>query len=140
MSHSMIRRFALTATGAVGAFALATPRLLRLGATKEEARRPMPGDDEVPKAHIQGTRAVTIDAPPEEVWPWTLSSRPSARRTPSSAFRATSSGSEALDALNEQLLAFEVREANKRTDSVGDLITAEDLRINHGLSRKRGDR
>jgi hypothetical protein len=66
----MIRRLALAATGTVAAFALATPRLLRLGATKEEASRPMPGDDEVPNAHIQGTRAVTIDAPPEEVWPW----------------------------------------------------------------------
>ena len=66
----MIRRLALTTTGAVAGFALATPRLLRLGATREEAGRPMPGDDEVPHAHIQGTRAVTIDVPPEEVWPW----------------------------------------------------------------------
>jgi uncharacterized protein YndB with AHSA1/START domain len=67
----VIRRLALTTMGAaVAGFALATPRLLRLGATREEAGRPMPGDDEVPHAHIQGTRAVTIDAPPEKVWPW----------------------------------------------------------------------
>jgi hypothetical protein len=70
MSHSLIRRLALAGTAAVGAFALATPRLLRLGATKEEAHRPMPGDDEVPGAQFQGTRAVTINAPPEDVWPW----------------------------------------------------------------------
>jgi hypothetical protein len=30
----------------------------------------MPGDEIVPKASFNGTRAITIDAPPEEVWPW----------------------------------------------------------------------
>ena len=46
------------------------PRLLRWGATSEEARRRLPGDEEVPNAQIHGTRAVTIDAAPEDVWPW----------------------------------------------------------------------
>jgi hypothetical protein len=30
----------------------------------------MPGDDKVPKASFNGTRAATIDASPELVWPW----------------------------------------------------------------------
>ncbi len=30
----------------------------------------MPGDDLVPTAHYRATRAITIDAPPEAVWPW----------------------------------------------------------------------
>lgn len=30
----------------------------------------MPGDDLVPRATLQATRAVTIDASPESVWPW----------------------------------------------------------------------
>ncbi len=30
------------------------------------------GDDLVPEAHAQLTHAVTIDAPPEDVWPWLL--------------------------------------------------------------------
>lgn len=30
----------------------------------------MPGDDLVPVAHFVATRAITIDAPPEAVWPW----------------------------------------------------------------------
>jgi hypothetical protein len=30
----------------------------------------MPGDDIVPKASFAATRAITIDAPPELVWPW----------------------------------------------------------------------
>jgi hypothetical protein len=30
----------------------------------------MPGDDVVPRAQFNATRAVTVDAPPERVWPW----------------------------------------------------------------------
>ena len=43
---------------------MSVPRLLTFGATAEEAREPLPGDDEVPGAQLQGTRAVTIDASP----------------------------------------------------------------------------
>ena len=46
------------------------PELLRSGATSEEERRPLPGDDLVPCPQWEATRAVTIDAPPLEVWPW----------------------------------------------------------------------
>ena len=46
------------------------PRHLRWGATDEEVQRRMPGDDQVPHPFVTGTRAVTIDAPPEQVWPW----------------------------------------------------------------------
>jgi hypothetical protein len=43
---------------------------LRWGATDQEVRGPMPGDDLVPTASFNATRAVTIDAPTELVWPW----------------------------------------------------------------------
>jgi hypothetical protein len=43
---------------------------LTWGATREEAARPLPGDDIVKKTHFVATRAVTIDAPPSEVWKW----------------------------------------------------------------------
>jgi hypothetical protein len=43
---------------------------LRWGATDEEVRGPMPGDEIVPKSSFCGTRAITVDAPPEMVWPW----------------------------------------------------------------------
>jgi hypothetical protein len=43
---------------------------LRWGATPEEVRGEMPGDDVVRRAQFNATRAVTIDAPPEYVWPW----------------------------------------------------------------------
>jgi hypothetical protein len=41
----------------------------RWGATGEDVRRSMPGDEVIPGAHST-TRAITIQAAPEEVWPW----------------------------------------------------------------------
>lgn len=43
---------------------------LTWGATQAEVEAPMPGDDLVPGAQFRPTRAVTVDAPPEAVWPW----------------------------------------------------------------------
>ena len=42
----------------------------RSGATKDEARLPLPGDETVARPLWASTRAITIDAPPERVWPW----------------------------------------------------------------------
>jgi hypothetical protein len=36
----------------------------------DEARRPLPGDDLLPGAKDQWTHAITIAAPPSDVWPW----------------------------------------------------------------------
>jgi hypothetical protein len=43
---------------------------MRWGATDAEVSGPMPGDEIVPKASFNATRAITIDAPPARVWPW----------------------------------------------------------------------
>jgi hypothetical protein len=48
------------------------PWMLQWGATAEEASEHLPGDDRTPRRRVQSTRAVTIDAPPEQVWPWLL--------------------------------------------------------------------
>ena len=56
----------------VVAYLLWRPRMLRWGATGGEASEPLPGDDRTPRARVQSTRAVTIDAPPERVWPWLM--------------------------------------------------------------------
>lgn len=40
------------------------------GANAEERRRPLPGDDLCPDPQAITTHATTIDAPPEQVWPW----------------------------------------------------------------------
>ena len=46
------------------------PWALTWGATDDEVARPMPGDSVVADPTFNATRAVTIDAPPEAVWPW----------------------------------------------------------------------
>lgn len=46
------------------------PHFLRWGATQEEAASPFPGAELVPGGTRGGTMAVTIDAPPNKVWPW----------------------------------------------------------------------
>jgi hypothetical protein len=43
---------------------------LRWGATNAEVALAMPGDAMVPDASFTATRAITIAAPPELVWPW----------------------------------------------------------------------
>ena len=45
------------------------PWHLRWGATDEELTRPMPGDDLLPGSG-SATRAITIEASPEAIWPW----------------------------------------------------------------------
>jgi hypothetical protein len=64
------------AIGALGTIAVLVayrrwiqPWQYRWGATDEEVRRPMPGDDLMPDA-ASTTRAITIAAPPGQVWPW----------------------------------------------------------------------
>jgi len=46
------------------------PWQLRWGATDEELERPMPGAEIVERPTFNATRAVTIAARPEEIWPW----------------------------------------------------------------------
>jgi len=46
------------------------PWHLRWGATDEEVARSMPGDEVVQDATFNATRAVSIQARPEEIWPW----------------------------------------------------------------------
>ncbi len=45
---------------------------LRWGATRSEVAAAMPGDELVPVSHFTATRAVTVEAPPEAVWPWLM--------------------------------------------------------------------
>jgi hypothetical protein len=46
------------------------PRLLDWGATDDERHGPLPGDDVLPAADYQTTRAITIQASAESIWPW----------------------------------------------------------------------
>jgi len=44
----------------------------RWGATDEEVNAHLPGDEFTAEPAAQVTRAITIDAPPESVWPWVI--------------------------------------------------------------------
>jgi hypothetical protein len=46
------------------------PWYLRWGATEAESLRALPGDEIIPHAAGQETRAITIHAPAHQVWPW----------------------------------------------------------------------
>jgi hypothetical protein len=63
---------ALAAVAAVTYLRFIRPWQLRWGATIEEAARAMPGDDVVKFPTFNATRAVTIQARPEVIWPWLL--------------------------------------------------------------------
>lgn len=65
----MRKALAVGAAGA-GALVLARRELRNFGATCEERRATLPGDELVPGARSRSTMAVTIDAPPSAVWPW----------------------------------------------------------------------
>ena len=49
---------------------LVRPRMLNWGATPAEVSRSLPGDDLLPNADAESTMAITIDAPPDAIWPW----------------------------------------------------------------------
>ena len=76
ISRTVAAGFAEGATGiAAVATALATaPELGAVqdgwGATWAERRATMPGDEFVPNPKMMSTRAITINAAPDRVWPW----------------------------------------------------------------------
>jgi hypothetical protein len=63
------RSLALAGAAVVG-LALSRRRYLRWGATDEEVSASLPGDDLVSPADITATRAVSVGAAPDLIWPW----------------------------------------------------------------------
>jgi hypothetical protein len=62
----------LTAVVVISYVRFLRPWYLRWGATDEEAEQPMPGDEAVARVKYQSTRALTLQAPPAEVWSWLI--------------------------------------------------------------------
>jgi hypothetical protein len=67
-------KFPLAAAGAalagVAAWTALRPRVMTWGATVEEVRRPLPGDDLIAMPIYVTTRGITVHAPAGAVWPW----------------------------------------------------------------------
>ncbi len=75
MNVNRIKRNALLATTCLVAFVaffylVYRPWQLSWGATADEVTRPMAGDELVTSPTFNATRAVTINAPAERIWPW----------------------------------------------------------------------
>jgi len=67
---NIILTFIVLAILAVAYFAWIRPWQLRWGATDEELTRAMPGDGLVTKPSFDATRAVTVQAAPQAIYPW----------------------------------------------------------------------
>ncbi len=66
-----ILRLLLVCLAALAVYAVAVrPWFLSWGATAREIRKTLPGDSVLPNAPSAATRAITIQAAPERVWPW----------------------------------------------------------------------
>lgn len=69
LSVRLLGLAAAIAASALYAFGIRR-RMLRWGATPEEAAATYPGDELVPDPDGGATMATNLDAPPEKVWPW----------------------------------------------------------------------
>jgi hypothetical protein len=56
--------------GAILTSPLLRPWYSTWGASEAEVKKRLPGDDQVPDPNLESTRAITIQAPMAEVWPW----------------------------------------------------------------------
>jgi hypothetical protein len=75
MKRRSVRRFLLLAAAfllaLVASFYLVyRPWQMNWGATNEEVNRSMPGDQIVTAPTFNATRAVTVNAPADRIWPW----------------------------------------------------------------------
>jgi hypothetical protein len=69
--HRRPRRAVALAAELVAAYlAIGRPLMLHWSANGEEVHTRLPGDETVPGPAVQSTRAVTIEAPVDAVWPW----------------------------------------------------------------------
>lgn len=58
------------AAAAAAYIAVLRPRQLQWGATRSELESALPGDDVLPRASLTATRAISVGATVEDVWPW----------------------------------------------------------------------
>ena len=90
------------------------PRLRRWGATAEEVARALPGDDLVPGAMHATTHAITIQAPPADVFPWLVQ------------LGQNRGGFYSYDAL-ENLMKLDIHSADRIHPEWQDLVAGRDF-------------
>jgi hypothetical protein len=70
MTRRWIARGVVLGAAVAAYVSVIRPRQMRWGATDEEAARTFPYDELVPNPTWSSTRAVTVEATPEQIWPW----------------------------------------------------------------------
>lgn len=70
LRRRLLAVFAALALLFVAYYAVVQPWYLNWGAAGAELGKPLPGDDIIPAARRQQTRAITIAASADSVWPW----------------------------------------------------------------------
>ena len=70
MTRRPLKAVTATAAAVVAYVLLARPRQLRWGTTDQESSGSLPGDDLVSSPDLSATRAITVRAPADRVWPW----------------------------------------------------------------------
>ena len=66
----------VTVTAHIGTYRLWRMKCLTWGTVPPEAAGVLPGDDMLARPDLVSTRATSIDAPPESVWPWLVQMGP----------------------------------------------------------------
>ena len=69
-TRAALRTLAILGAGLSVYLRVIRPWQLRWGATDDEVRRTMPGDEIVTRPTFNATRAVIVDASPSTIWPW----------------------------------------------------------------------
>ena len=69
-TRAALRALAILGAGVSVYLRVIRPWQLRWGATDDELRRAMPGDELVARPTFNATRAVTVQAPASMIWPW----------------------------------------------------------------------
>lgn len=70
VSNTMTTRSVVSLSLAIVAIVAVRRIARRSGVGNSELREPLPGDDVLRQPKVEWTRATTIEAPPESVWPW----------------------------------------------------------------------
>lgn len=70
LSSRLVKMIGIGGAALAGYILAFRPWHLAWGATGAEVRRRLPGDGWAPAPRQTATRAITIQAPPAEVWPW----------------------------------------------------------------------
>ncbi len=70
MPRRTLRRLVVMAGLGTAVAMVARPWYLQWGATGEECTAPLPGDERIDTPDLVSTRAITVRAAPDHVWPW----------------------------------------------------------------------